>query len=124
LVRYQRALRVQARESSSLAPLRCFLRGQGAIRAKEFLITLWKAQITRSTLQLTKPFPLFISQFSSGLPQNVRQAAPINCDIKTDWHSQPVAGIILRQFVMKYDYQFLHLGAAKSASRMWRLKNR
>jgi hypothetical protein len=38
---------------------------------------------------------------------------PINCDIKTDWHSQPVAGIILR-FVMKYDYQFLHLGAAKA----------
>jgi hypothetical protein len=42
----------------------------------------------------------------------VRQAAPINCDIKTDWHSQPVAGIILRQFVMKYD--FLHLDAAKA----------
>jgi uncharacterized protein with von Willebrand factor type A (vWA) domain len=55
-----------------------------------------------------------ISLFISRLPQNVRQAAPINCDIKTDWHSQPVAGIILRQFVMKYDYQFLHLGAAKA----------
>ena len=76
LVRNQRALRVQARESSSLAPLRCFLRGQGAIRAKEFLITLWKAQITRSTLQLDETISLFISRFSLGLTSECATGCP------------------------------------------------